>query len=356
MLTADGTIAGITGPNDCSGGNPDNQKTGKVFQRWSLVLDRLDWQTHKFSIVKPLLDTSIDPRTGVSRAVIIGGPMRGAIIRSAYDASIVSYRGQQLVAYECTIENGKNYAVDGTSSCISVYDPARESIDLGRTQVIVSGVRGSAGRFYAAAIPELLVYEDRLFLYWSALAVESGKFVTVAVRGTQLEVSPNSISVMGSRGHLVHSTDSSLTVEVWRPDPRDPRSNTSVDIRALWVSGKSIIVMGGMGGTGCMTPSDAGKGCFRLVMVKADQPLGEDVFNHSQPVDEAALPSNPQEYTRPIRDSGGEYQLIGHFVRPQTNGSSEQRPVPGGEFWQKAKPNAVVVMFPILDKSLWPTS
>ncbi len=41
LLTADGQIAGVTGPNDCSGGNPDNRKNGKVFNRWALTLDHL---------------------------------------------------------------------------------------------------------------------------------------------------------------------------------------------------------------------------------------------------------------------------------------------------------------------------
>src|ERR1700735_5514423 len=45
-LTSDGQVAGITGPNDCSGGNPDNQSTGKIFNRWALTLSKLDWSTH----------------------------------------------------------------------------------------------------------------------------------------------------------------------------------------------------------------------------------------------------------------------------------------------------------------------
>ena len=91
LLTADGQVAGITGPNDCSGGNPDNQSTGKIFNRWVLTLSKLNWSTHKLTLIKALLDTSIDPATRQSRAILSGGPMKGAVIRSAYDANAVRF-------------------------------------------------------------------------------------------------------------------------------------------------------------------------------------------------------------------------------------------------------------------------
>jgi hypothetical protein len=60
LLTADGQVAGITGPNDCSGGNPDNEKTGNAFNRWALTLSKFDWSDHKFALLKLLVDTSLD--------------------------------------------------------------------------------------------------------------------------------------------------------------------------------------------------------------------------------------------------------------------------------------------------------
>ena len=353
LLTVDGDIAGISGPNDCSGGNPDNQKAGKVFNRWSLTLNRLDWRAHKFSLVKPVLDTSIDPHTGHSRAAIGSPGMRGAVIRSAYDASVVVHRGQYIVAYECTLEEPR-YGVDGTSACISVYDPVAQVIDLERTQVIVSGSH-DGGRFYAAAVPELLLQGGRLFLYWSALVVERGKFTGIAVRGAELEAGGATFSVKGSGGHLVHSIDEGLTMEVWAPNAADPLSNTTVDIRAVWATGDSVVAMASLGGAGCAAPSDKSPGCFRLGIVRSRQALGEGIFNRAAGVNEVELPTNPQEYTRPIRDPGGNYWFIGHYIRPQANGASDRRPVPNAAYWQSAKADSVLAMYPILDKALWPS-
>ncbi len=353
LLTADGRIAGVDGPNDCSGGNPDNRKAGKIFNRWSLTLDRLDWQARRFSIVKPLLDTSIEPGTGHSRAAITGGPMRGAVIRSAYDASVVSYRGEQLVAYECVLEEPR-FGVQGTSACLSAYDPTRQVIDLSRTQVIVSGVH-AGGRFYAAAVPELLVFQGRLYLYWSALAVDAGKFVEIAVRGAELETSGGTLAIRGGGGALVHCLDRPATTEVWSPSPGDPASDSAVDIRALWVSGGSVVAMASVGGSACASPAGDSRGCFRLSIVRAQQPLGEGVFNHAPQVEASDLPSNPQEYTRPVRDPSGHYWLMGHYLRPKANGGSEDRPVPDPAYWKAAKPNGVLVMYPVPDGSLWPS-
>jgi hypothetical protein len=39
--------------------------------------------------------------------------------------------------------------------------------------------------FNAAAVPELLVYRDRLFIYWSALAIDHGRFKEIDLRGAQ---------------------------------------------------------------------------------------------------------------------------------------------------------------------------
>jgi hypothetical protein len=243
LITETGALAGVSGPNDCSGGNAANEKAGKPFNRWSLVLDRLDWTKHAFSIVKPLLDTSLDPHAKISRAAITSGPMRGAIVRSAYDASIVTYQRAILVAFECTIENDSRFGVDGTSACLSVYDPLKQSLDMSRTAVIISGNHDHDGRFHAAAVPELLVVEDRLFVYWSALTVVQGKFAGIEVRGAELAWSPSGVTVKGSGGRVVHASDEPLTTRVWAPDPADKMANTTVDIRVAWANKRAVTAM-----------------------------------------------------------------------------------------------------------------
>lgn len=354
LLSSEGVLPALNGPADCSGGNPDNEKTGRIFSRWALTLDRFDWSAHRFDIIKTVLDTSLDPATRQARAVVSGGPMRGAIIQSAYDPSLVRYRGTDYVVFECIVSNGAAYGVDGTSSCIGVYDPAKQEVDLGRTQVIVSGFHGpDRSTFHAAAVPQLLVFQDRLYLYWSALTVVNGKFQSVAVRGAELEIGTG-VSVKGSQGRLVRSMDEPATVEVWAPQPGDPLSDTTVDARAVWASGGSVIALAGKGGGGCTAPDGPQQGCFRLAMVRSAQPLGLHVFNQAQPV-KLELPSNPEEYTATMRDPQGRTWLLGHYLKPPANGWSELRPAPGGDYWSRQPPKAAqMVMFPLPDAGLAP--
>ncbi len=354
LLTADGQIAGVTGPNDCSGGNPDNEKNGKVFNRWALTLDHFDWTTHQFTLVKVLLDTSIDPATKQSRAIVTGGPMKGAVIRSAYDPDVVAFRGEYWVVYECTLEDGKPFTVQGTSSCISVYDPALESIDLHRTQVIISGVQATSGAFTASAVPALLVYRDQLFIYWSALTVVDGRFSGIRIRGAELVVRDGNVSVKGADRGVVHSIDDATTTEVWTPDPADPTADTTVDLRGVWVTSHSLVAAASIGGHGCTAPSDHETGCFRLALVNSDEPLGRAIFNHGRRTNADSLPSNAQEYTRPIRAPDGAYWFIGHFIKPSINGQSDSRPMPNAEFWRHHNADSALVMFPMTDRSLWP--
>lgn len=358
LLTADGQLAGVSGPDDCSGGNPDNAKNGKIFNRWGLTLDRLDWSTHRFSIVKPVLDTSIDPQTGRPRSLITGGPMSGAIIQSAYDANLLNYRGQYWLVFECIVANGERYGVVGTSSCIGAYDPSQQALDLSRTQVIISGIYTQPHVFHAAAVPALLVFEDRLFLYWSELAIENGQAMRIAARGAELETDKGRIAVKGSNGRLVHAIDEPATMEVWSPVAGDTTADTTVDIGAgaVWTHGHSILAQSSLGGEGCTAPSGSSRGCYRLALVRTNQPLGNQVFNQAQKVAANQLPTNPQEYTRPIRGPSGDYWFIGHYLRPVVNGWSELRPAPGEDSWKTAAPGASkLIMYPLADKSLWPT-
>jgi len=123
--------------------------------------------------------------------------MRGARIMSAYDPDIVRYRGRYIITYECTLEDDHQYDVDGTSSCVSLFDPISQSVDLSHTQVVVSGNHTGA-RFYAAAVPELLVFHDRLLMYWSSLTVDAQRVSSIAIRAAELELSPAGIWVRGA--------------------------------------------------------------------------------------------------------------------------------------------------------------
>jgi hypothetical protein len=58
--------------------------------RWGLVLEQLDWQKKRFSIIKPLVSPM---------AVTSGGPMKGAIIKAAYDPDMIIFHNRYLTNY-----------------------------------------------------------------------------------------------------------------------------------------------------------------------------------------------------------------------------------------------------------------
>ena len=343
LITEDGKLAGVSGANDCSGGKPGNEAIGRPFNRWGLVLDRFDWTKKTFSIVKSILDTSIDPATGVSKAVITGGRLRGAIIRSAYDPDMVVYKGMYLVAFECTLENGVRFGVRGTSSCVGRYDPDRRAMDMRQIDVAVTEHR-QGSTIYAASVPRLLVFAGKLYLYWSSLTIRQGRLVLSAERGVEMAMGADGFhpKLVGNRP--LHAMDS-LSVEVWAPQA-GTMNDTVVNVFALKPVGRSILVYAALGGSGCGVPSDRSKGCFRLAIVRSATPLAHHAFNDAKALD-IPLPSNPQEYTIPVTDPAGGKWLLGHYIRPPSNGFSEKNPVPSPSFWRNRSAGSALVMYPV---------
>jgi hypothetical protein len=253
----------------------------------------------------------------------------------------------------CLIVNGNQYGATGTSSCLMPYDPIKQELRTDRAQVVISGkVVGTI--FYSASVPHLLVFGDNLYLYWSTITVDranQGKFVRVAVYGVQLEADSNGLYWAKGVGHIVHTMDPP-TVEVWKPDDADPMSNTAVDLKSVWAHGNEIIMVGSLGGEGCATPDGKQPGCWRMAIAKASRPIDEDIFNQSPRLHESELPTNPMDYTRPIRDPSGGYSFMGDSYKPVQNGYSEQRPAPAD--WSKLGTYDIII-FPFLDRNLWPT-
>lgn len=345
LLTADGRLAPPGQANDCSGGNPDNQKIGKSFNRWSLMLDRFDWGRGKFEVVKPLLDTSIDPETGVSHARITGGPMKGAIIRSAYDPSIAVHKGIYYLAYECTVENGAHFGAPGTSSCVSVYDPRSATIDLARTGVVISGVV-EPGLTWAAAIPRLLEWSGKLYMYWSAGERDNGNVVDWRVRGTELLTNESVPTAKGSNGPVPSTTR--LATDLWQRQDSDRLGGSIFDIFAIYEMKSHHYVFHASGGPGCFSPSGTTAGCYHLSISDLARPLQANGLNTAKPLT-MNLPTNPVEYAIPVTDPAGRVFLMGHFIRPANNGLSELRPMPNREFWDSHKAKSVYAMAPLFD-------
>lgn len=308
--------------------------------RWGLVLSKLNWATKQFTILKSLL---------VPPLKIPAGPFKGVVIRAAYDADIVVYRGKHIVAFECTFgPAGQTYGIDGTSSCLATYNAAKQEIDPETINVVVSGKRAGA-LFYSASVPNLLVWDGRLFIYYSAVTVRKGKFVRVVVRGA--EITPNSEGFywVEGVGRLAYATDP-RTVEVWVPEEGSRLTDTSVDLKSVWTRDGKVLMLAGLGGEGCAAPGPQ-PGCFRMSVSVASHPLTPRVFNQSLHVNAALLPTNPQGYTRPVRNPEGKCLLLGNFFRPAKNGFSDLRPTPPD--WGKIEPNGILVAFPF-DETLCP--
>ncbi|WP_145986328.1 hypothetical protein [Sphingobium sp. YG1] len=272
LVTNEGKLAGISGPNDCSGGDPANEARGRPYNRWGLVLDRFDWKTRRFTGATVLLDTSPDPRNGQSRAIITGGPMRGLRIRSAYDPSVARLGDAIFVAFECTFENGDKYGVNQTSSCISVYDPTTRRLDMARTFVAVGG-EDKDSVFQVAAVPRLLTFGGRLYLYWSALTIERGVINRATVRGAEL-VQQNGITQIKGSASVIRPFDP-LSNEVWAVG-EDKMSNRIVNLMGFWNDGDSFLAFAALGGEGCNDPLGQGRGCFRLAVKRSHTPLGQN--------------------------------------------------------------------------------
>jgi hypothetical protein len=336
LLNASGQIASGLPANDCSGAKSN---------RWTLTLNRFDWSSGRMTVVKPILDTSLVPETKLHRAMVAGGSQNGLQLQSAYDPDVVAYNGLILVAFECLPYDGANYKVGGTSACIGVYDPGAQRINLARTKIIVTG-HNSADRFVGAAVPKLLVYGGKLYIYWSCITVNNNphKFLSIIVRGAQLEMGSNGEIVPAAGGALLRADDPT-TFAVWTPTEGDPKTDTTVDIRQVWSSGNAIYAMAGVGGSGCVEPADGQPGCFRLMVARADRPLGNQVF---KPLS-VALPTNPQVYAHLARNPSGASYLFGAFYRPIGEFANSD-PAPGAAFWAHAASGAganYLTFFPI---------
>lgn len=343
FVGADGRLAGVSGANDCSGGDPNNEAVGKPFNRWGLVLNSFDWATKSFHIIKPLLDTSLDPRTRRSRAAITGGAMRGLLIRSAYDPSVVEFRGTIFIAFECTSENGELYGVQQTSSCMAVYNPRTKSIDMSRAVVVVTGEK-RGDTYQVAALPRLLSYGGKLYLYWSAMHVREGKIIRSVERGGELDVTGSIPVLFGAENRVAKAFDL-VSTEVWAPDSSST-SNVLVNIMSLMPRGTDFLVLAAVGGESCHSPAGITPGCHRLVIKRSRAPLAHMGFNSAEQVG-IGVPTNPHEYALPMVDRQGAWWILGHFIRPTKNGFAERVPAPSSQFWATTARPSTLALLPV---------
>lgn len=268
--------------------------------------------------------------------------MRGLIIRSAYDPSVAKLGDKTYVAFECTVENGQRYHVQQTSSCVSSYDTKRQSIDVQRTVVAVSGNQ-QGNIYHVAAVPRLLAFKGSLYLYWSAMTVKNGQIMSSVARGAELVDDAKGIHLKRA-GSRVPTAQDPASIAIWTPD-RSAMGNRLVNIMSFAPGTSDFLILAALGGSTCTAPSDKSAGCFRLAVRRSSTPLAHMGFNHAEVVD-PGLPTNPQEYALPVQDPQGSTWLMGHFVRPPANGFADRRSLPDKNYWQKTSRASALLMVP----------
>jgi hypothetical protein len=272
-----------------------------------IALFKMDWNTHTLKLDKQVFR----PLT----------PISGATVHHAFDPSIVSFNGELWVSFEC--------ATGYTSACVGPFDWATASIDPRRTTAPVLGIDADqkSGFFYSASVPNLCVFEDRLYVYWSAIKVRLADKTpeNITIRGMELAREPSGLRRMWGRGSgasPVASHDPAHNTEVVGLDLGDAYSNQAVDLKGVYATQSQIYLIAALGGKGldgsgtCVNATGTSYRCWRMQIFRSSAPLGTDIFN-MHPLVSPELPINPAAYQRPFIAPDGTLRILGQFYTPR---------------------------------------
>jgi len=283
--------------------NGCTSQNGTVGPSWSLARWSVDWSTYHVTFDNMIFDTS-------PGSVAISG---GNSLNTYYDATIVSYAGELWVAGEC----GGTIAGAGTASaCIGPLSTTTWTMNPARTNVAILGNDSLGnGYVYSASVPKLLVLQNNLYLYWSAVDIQasSGTWQAITERGTQLAELPATSGLLWAArtGSAVGSRDPNYTVEVWGLGTATS-DNATADIGGIFTDGVSVFANGSIAGTACGTPFWPPT-CYSLAFAKSANPLGNDIFNSGTVLPVAYLPTNAGGEIRLFTDSSGKNYLWGSY-------------------------------------------
>jgi hypothetical protein len=256
--------------------------------RTGIVLDRLDWTRHAFTLIRWALTTPVTIGRGAAE------------ITNAYDPYVASYDNELWVAFECV-----GRGIQGTSTCMGPFDLERAAIDPARTYVAIEGRQVGPHTAYSASDPKLLVYRNRIYLYWTAIRSEDKKWVSVATRGAELIRERGLLRRFWPAGanRATSSFDPRTNEEVW----------AGADMGSVMAINNVIYATGSDTRGDCVKPTIDVPNCFRVIMARSTSPLRYDVFNRSM-AKQDMLPSNPTEYPRFAVDPKGQLFVIGHVL------------------------------------------
>jgi hypothetical protein len=144
-----GRVLAIGSQSFCGAGNFTTQPTLGIFQ--------MNWATNQMVFQNYLFVTPIT--------------INGTYVRSSYDPSIMTYNGENWIAWECTPHySGLEYV----SSCVAPLLPDLSGIDQTRFSVPVRGNTGPNPYnpsqmivLASASIPQLLDFAGAPYIYWA---------------------------------------------------------------------------------------------------------------------------------------------------------------------------------------------
>ena len=262
-----------------------------------LALYKFDWTKHEMTLVKYLFRPQRPP------ARYPGG------VWSAYDPTVVAYKGEIWVAFECAVP-------ETVASCLAPLTKDDE-FEFGRLSVVVKGDRRGS-----ASTPVIVVFKDHPYLYWTIDAEQNQLHDNPLVsRGVELyEDTDGRMWGVGSGGHSMTTDDPHLTTLVDDVDPADSTADHVAHLRFVTVVNDRLLAITTLGGLSgrevCRSSHDVSPGCWRMDFSITDQPLAPNGFR-ARPTPWPAMPDNMVEYPRIIEDAAGRHLLLGQFIAPK---------------------------------------
>ncbi len=257
--------------------------------------------------------------------------INGTYVRSSYDPSIMTYNGENWIAWECTPHySGLEYV----SSCVAPLLPDLSGIDQTRFSVPVRGNTGpnpyNPGQMIvlaSASIPQLLNFAGAPYIYWaidrnSAVNTASNPMVS---RGAMLQQDMRGkFWIFGAGSNPVQTEDPNLTTVVRDVVSGDTTADHVSQVRIVYAdqAGQGLYTMSNVGGTDgsiCLNPGSVSQGCWRIEVNYITQPLAYNTFSQN-PLPTTNFPINPMAYPRPLTlPASGQVELFTQFAPPKTS-------------------------------------
>jgi hypothetical protein len=303
-----GRVLAIGSQTFCGASNFTTQSALGIFQ--------MDWATNQMVFQNYLFVTPIT--------------INGTYVRSSYDPSIITYNGENWIAWECTPHySGLEYV----SSCMAPLLPDLSGIDQTRFSVPVRGKTGPNPNnpsqmmsLSSASIPQLLNFAGTPYIYWaidhnSAVNTASNPMVS---RGAMLQQDlSGKFWVFGAGSNPIPTEDPYLTTVVRDVVSGDTTADHVSQVRIVYVdpTGQGLYTMSNVGGTSgsiCLKPGSVSQGCWRTEVNYTTQPLVYDTFSQN-PLLTTNFPINPTGYPRPFILPNGQIELFTQFMLPKTS-------------------------------------